>query len=85
MCRLPHPVQGIAEAPLAWGGCMSDDASDWMYPKAVLISQDGVNFYDITQYVCDTDADVSANIGGIQVNMIEFDLHECSSRLSLRV
>ncbi len=61
-------TEGIAEVPLVWGGCMSNDASDWMYPKAVLISQDGINFYDITQYVCDTDQDVSANVGGIRVN-----------------
>ena len=60
-------TEGIAEVPLVWGGCMSDDASDWMYPKAVLISQDGLHFYDITRYVCDTDEDVDANIGGIRV------------------
>jgi len=58
-------TEGIANPPLVWGGCMAEDGSDWMYPKAVLVSQDGVNFYDVSSFVCDSDPDTVADIGGI--------------------
>jgi hypothetical protein len=58
-------TEGKAAPPLVWGGCMEDDASDWMYPKAVLVSQDGSNFYDISAQVLDKDVDNAAGIGGI--------------------
>jgi len=59
-------IAQIKDPPLVWGGCMADDGSDWMYPKAVLVSQDGKNFYDVSSYVLDTDTDASADIGGIR-------------------
>lgn len=59
-------TEGIAKPPWVWGGAMSDDASDWMTPKAVLVSQDGINFYDVSPQVCDKDPDTFANIGNIR-------------------
>lgn len=59
-------TEGLNNPPLVWGGCLSSDASDWMYPKAVLVSQDGENFYDVSAQVCDKDNDTLADIGGIQ-------------------
>jgi hypothetical protein len=59
-------TEGIAKPPLVWGGCMSNDGSDWMHPKAVLIAQDGEHFYDISQEVCDKDSDTAAQVGGIR-------------------
>jgi len=59
-------TEGLNNPPLVWGGCLSSDASDWMYPKAVLVSQDGENFYDVSAQVCDKDKETVADIGGIQ-------------------
>ena len=59
-------IAQIKDPPLVWGGCMMDDGPDWMYPKAVLVSRDGKNFYDVSAYVLDTDTDASADIGGIR-------------------
>ncbi len=59
-------TEGIAKPPLVWPGAMSDDASDWPHPKAVLIAQDGVRMYDVSQYVCDKDPDTVAQVGGIR-------------------
>jgi hypothetical protein len=59
-------TEGLSDPPLVWGGCMADDASDWMHPKAVLIAQDGKTFYDISSAVCDKDWDTVAQVGGIR-------------------
>ncbi len=59
-------TEGLAKPPLVWGGCMADDASDWMHPKAVLVSQDGQTFYDVSNWVCDADPDTVAQVGGIR-------------------
>jgi Galactose oxidase, central domain len=59
-------TEGLSDSPLVWGGCMADDASDWMTPKAVLIAQDGKTFYDISNVVCDKDVDTVAQVGGIR-------------------
>jgi hypothetical protein len=61
-------TEGIADPPWVWGGAMSDDASDWLTPKAVLVSQDGSNFYDVSPQVCDKDPDTVANIGNIRTS-----------------
>lgn len=61
-------TEGKAAPPLVWGGCMSDDGSDWMYPKAVLVSQDGEHFYDVSAQVLDKDVDNVADIGLISAN-----------------
>ncbi len=59
-------TEGKANPPLVWGGCQASDASDWMYPKAVLVSQDGANFYDVSAQVLDKDVDNAANVGLIR-------------------
>ncbi len=59
-------TEGLAKPPLVWGGCMADDASDWMHPKAVLVSQDGQTFYDVSNWVCNADPDTVAQVGGIR-------------------
>jgi len=63
-------TEGVASVPLVWGGAMvaSPAVTDWMYPKQVIVSIDGVTFYDITGYVCDNDSLVSAGIGSITAN-----------------
>lgn len=53
--------------PLVWMGCLSDDGSDWAYPKHVLAFANGEQAYDISQYVLDKDQDNSADIGGIDI------------------
>jgi hypothetical protein len=59
-------TEGLSDPPLVWGGCMADDASDWMHPKAVLVSQDGIHYYDVSSFVCDADIDTVADVGGIR-------------------
>jgi Galactose oxidase, central domain/Carbohydrate-binding module family 5/12/Kelch motif len=59
-------TEGLSDPPLVWGGCMAEDASDWMTPKVVLIAQDGKTFYDISNAVCDKDIDTVARVGGIR-------------------
>lgn len=64
-------TEGESVVPLVWGGAMDDTTdppTDWLYPKTALISQDGVNFYDVTQYVTDSDSDSVADVGGILAN-----------------
>ena len=54
--------------PLVYGRCHSvaDPPTDWMYPKAVLWSQDGEHYEDITRYVCDPDIDTVAPIDNMR-------------------
>jgi hypothetical protein len=59
-------TEGKADVPVVWGGPMETDGSDWMYPKNVLVSQDGINFYDISSKVLDNDPDSVAEVGGIK-------------------
>lgn len=61
-------TEGINERPLVWGGPMSTDATDWNVPKAVLSTQDGENYYDISAEVCDQDTDTVADAGQITAN-----------------
>ncbi len=61
-------TEGVAKPPLVWGGCMADDASDWMTPKAVLVTQDGQRYYDISPQVCDKDPDTIADVANIRMN-----------------
>ena len=51
--------------PLVYGRCHEDDGSDWMYPKAALLSLDGIHFEDITRYVCDPDPDTTVPMDGM--------------------
>jgi len=59
-------TEGEATVPLVFAGGMSEDASDWAYPKAVLVRQDGVNAYDISSQVLDKDTTNYASVGDIQ-------------------
>ncbi|MBI5569308.1 MAG: hypothetical protein HY914_05120 [Desulfomonile tiedjei] len=66
-------TEGIAAPPLVTGLSLSDDASDWLVPKAVLVQQAGTsstgtegNYYDVSPQVCDKDPDTVANIGNIR-------------------
>jgi hypothetical protein len=59
-------TEGVTQPPLVFPGCLEDDGSDWAYPKAVLASQDGTYFYDVTQYVCDKDLETVADLGNIR-------------------
>lgn len=60
-------TEGLSDPPLVWGGCMADDASDWMTPKAVLVTQDGQRYYDISPQVCDKDPDSVADVANIRM------------------
>lgn len=59
-------TDGQADPPLVFMGCMQATQVDWAYPKNVMVSQDGFNYYDITSYVCDQDSDTVAEVGGVR-------------------
>lgn len=56
-------TEGVNEPPLVFPGSMSTDASDWAVPKNVLARPNGTDAYDISQQVCDKDADTVADVG----------------------
>jgi hypothetical protein len=55
-------IANIKDVPLVWGGCMTDDGSDWMFPKAGMEVSDGIHGNDITGTVCDSDPNTSVPV-----------------------
>ncbi|AFM25971.1 hypothetical protein Desti_3313 [Desulfomonile tiedjei DSM 6799] len=59
-------TEGIEEVPLVFLGGLSDDGSDWAFPLRAFVSYDGIESHEISQYVLDSDTQVSADVGGIR-------------------
>jgi hypothetical protein len=59
-------TEGVNKVPLVFSGCMTDDASDWAVPKAVLVSPDDANYYDAPE-VLDKDPDTATDVSNIRM------------------
>ncbi len=59
-------TEGVEEVPLVFLGGLSDDGSDWAFPLRAFVSYDGIESHEISQYVLDSDTQVSADVGGIR-------------------
>lgn len=61
-------TDGEGSYPWVFMGGQEADASDWAFPKAVLVNQSGDRVYDISNKVCDDDVDSTALVASITSN-----------------
>lgn len=56
-------TEGINHQPLVFAGCLDDSGSDWAVPKAAMVTyNNGQDWNDITDAVCDADPDTAGDI-----------------------
>ncbi len=57
-------TEGKNHRPIVFAGCLDDSGSDWAVPKAAMVTyNNGLDWDDITDAVCDSDPETEASTG----------------------